>query len=58
MCRPFIFATRGEVILFTGAGFSFGAKDHSGRPIPSVLLSVSDLKKEIWDLLYPGEAFD
>ena len=54
MCRPFIFATRGEVILFTGAGFSFGAKDHSGRPIPS----VGDLKKEIWDLLYPGEAFD
>ena len=46
--------SRGEVILFTGAGFSLGAKDHSGRPIPS----VGDLKKEIWDLLYPGEAFD
>jgi len=46
--------SRGEVILFTGAGFSLGAKDHSGRPIPS----VGELKKELWELLYPGEAFD
>jgi hypothetical protein len=33
--------SRGELILFTGAGFSIGAKDHSGRLIPS----VSELKK-------------
>jgi Mrp family chromosome partitioning ATPase len=46
--------SRGEVILFTGAGFSLGAKDHSGRPVPS----VNDLKKEIWSLLYPDEAYD
>ena len=46
--------SRGELILFTGAGFSIGAKDHSGRPIPS----VSELKKELWQLLYPGEPYD
>jgi hypothetical protein len=46
--------SRGELILFTGAGFSIGAKDHSGRPIPS----VSELKKELWQLLYPGELYD
>lgn len=28
-------ATRGELILFTGAGFSVGAKNHSGQPVPS-----------------------
>ncbi len=47
-------ASRGELILFTGAGFSLGAKDHSGRPIPS----VGELKKELWQLLYPDEPFD
>jgi SIR2-like protein/uncharacterized protein DUF815 len=46
--------SRGEIILFTGAGFSIGAMDHSGRPIPS----VSELKKELWQLLYPGEPYD
>jgi len=46
--------SRGELILFTGAGFSIGAKDHSGRPVPS----VSELKKELWQLLYPGEPYD
>ena len=46
--------SRGELILFTGAGFSIGAKDHSGRPIPS----VSELKKELWQLLYPDEPYD
>ena len=48
------YASRGELILFTGAGFSLGAKDQSGRPIPS----VGELKKEIWQLLYPDEPFD
>lgn len=48
------YVSRGELILFTGAGFSLGAKDHSGRPIPS----VGELKKELWQLLYPGEPFD
>jgi hypothetical protein len=47
-------ASRGELILFTGAGFSLGAKDHSGRSIPS----VNELKHELWQLCYPGEAYD
>ncbi len=47
-------ASRGELILFTGAGFSLGAKDHSGRPIPSSY----DLKRELWQLCYPGEPYD
>lgn len=46
--------SRGEVILFTGAGFSLGAKDRAGQGIPS----SRQLKREIWDLCYPGEAFD
>ena len=46
--------SRGEVVLFTGAGFSSDAKDHSGRAIPS----STDLKRELWELCYPGEAFD
>jgi len=47
-------ASRGELILFTGAGFSLGAKDHAGRPIPS----SKDLKRELWQLCYPGEDYD
>lgn len=46
--------TRGEVILFTGAGFSLSAKDRQGRGIPS----SQELKREIWEICYPGEAFD
>src|SRR5829696_1314593 len=42
---------RAEPILFTGAGFSFGAADRNGRPIPQ----VEELKQEIWDLVWPGE---
>jgi hypothetical protein len=42
---------RGEVILFTGAGFSYGATDRDGRAIPQ----VRQLKEEIWDLIWPGE---
>ena len=35
--------SRGEVILFTGAEFSLGAKDRSGKQIPS----AGDLKREL-----------
>ena len=42
---------RGEVILFTGAGFSQGATDRDGAAIPQ----VRQLTQEIWDLLWPGE---
>jgi hypothetical protein len=47
-------ATRGELILFTGAGFSLGAKNHSGQPIPS----SSELKRLLWQLCYRDEPFD
>jgi len=47
-------ASRGELILFTGAGFSLGAKDRTGRNIPS----SQDLKREIWKLCYPDDSFD
>jgi len=48
------YMSRGEVILFTGAGFSAGAKDRTGKSIPSSY----QLKREIWDICYPGEPFD
>ena len=47
-------ASRAEIILFTGAGFSVGAKDYSGRPIPSGW----QLKRELWELCYGAEPFD
>ncbi|MGO9971933.1 MAG: SIR2 family protein [Solirubrobacteraceae bacterium] len=45
---------RAEVSLFTGAGFSYGAKDMDGAPVPQ----VDDLRREIWDLVWPDEPFD
>jgi hypothetical protein len=44
----------GELVLFTGAGFSIGSKDHTGRPIPS----GNDLKRELWQLSYPDDPYD
>jgi hypothetical protein len=45
---------RGEAILFTGAGFSAGACDRQGAPIPQ----VRDLQREIWQLVWPEEDVD
>jgi hypothetical protein len=45
---------RGRPILFTGAGFSSGAKNILGEPIPI----ASDLKQRLWTLCYPGSAFE
>ena len=45
---------RAEVGLFTGAGFSFGAKDLNGQTVPQ----VDELRREIWDLVWPDEPFD
>jgi len=42
------------LVLFTGAGFSCAALDRKGRPLPS----VSELKKEIWDLCFATADFD
>ncbi len=46
--------SKGDLILFTGTGFSAGAMDHNGIPIPSVI----EMKRELWQLCYPGEEFD
>jgi SIR2-like domain len=46
--------SRAEIILFTGAGFSLGAKDRNGVSIPSVF----ELKNELWKLCYPEQSFD
>lgn len=47
-------ASRGELILFTGAGFSLGAKNRFGQALPT----SGELKHELWKLCYPGEPFD
>ena len=41
---------RAEIVLFTGAGFSMGARDRQGRPVPS----STQLREELWALCYPG----
>ncbi len=45
---------RGEVVLFTGAGFSAGARNAAGEPVPQ----GSELKRAIWGLIEPGEEPD
>jgi hypothetical protein len=46
--------SRGEVILFTGAGFSLGAQGRNGEPVPT----VAQLKEKLWAIAFPGEALD
>ncbi len=41
-------------ILFTGAGFSRGARNQLGEPLPL----GSELTKDLWALAFPGEPFD
>ena len=43
--------SRGEPVLFTGAGFSVEAKSQDGRPIPS----SAALTEEFWDLAFPNQ---
>ncbi len=45
---------RGEVVLFTGAGFSLAATARSGEPIAS----VERLRRELWPLAFPGSEPD
>jgi SIR2-like domain len=45
---------RGEVVLFTGAGFSVGACDSGGKPIPQ----VAQLTREIAQIVWPDEELD
>lgn len=46
--------SRGAAVLFTGAGFSMSAINVAGGQLPP----VSELTKEIWNICYPGTAFD
>src|SRR5665213_539199 len=43
----------GEVILFTGAGFSSGCVGRNGRNLPL----GSELRKLIWPHAFPGDDF-
>jgi RecA/RadA recombinase len=45
---------QGTVVLLTGAGFSLGAKDLKGNPLPT----GREYAKELWNLCYAGEEFD
>ena len=46
--------SRGEIILFTGAGFSCSAQDRAGRSLPT----ARQLKDELHELCYPGDPID
>jgi len=45
---------RGELILFTGSGFSAAAVNETGGLLPT----GAQLRKEIWPLVFPDEPFD
>lgn len=45
---------RGLPMLFTGAGFSVGAKNVHGDKIPN----VEELRRHLWTLCFPGSAFE
>ncbi len=46
--------SRAQVVLFTGAGFSRGAKDRSNRLLPT----VRELREDIWNLVFRDKPFD
>lgn len=48
------FIRQGRVILFTGAGFSLGAKTKSGRQLPT----ADELSKALWRIAFPRDDFD
>lgn len=45
---------RGEIILFTGAGFSLSAKSNGDEPIPG----VQRMRELLWSIAFPGEPLD
>jgi hypothetical protein len=45
---------QGQVILFTGAGFSAGARSVGGIPLPS----TGELADALWDVALPGQERD
>jgi hypothetical protein len=46
--------SRGQAVLFTGAGFSMGASSRAGGPIPG----VGELRESLWRIAFPGEPLD
>jgi hypothetical protein len=48
------FISQGRVILFTGAGFSVGAKAKSGQNLPT----TEQLSKALWQIAFPQDDFD
>jgi hypothetical protein len=46
--------SRGDVILFTGAGFSRLAIAKNDKPVPS----VSELRHLVWPLAFPNQPID
>jgi hypothetical protein len=46
--------SRGELVLFPGAGFSKAAHDLAGKALPA----SKELTQELWDLAFPGQPFD
>lgn len=46
--------SRGEPVLFLGAGFSLDACDTKGRTLPS----SKQLAREFWDVAFPSDPFE
>ena len=46
--------SRGEPVLFLGAGFSLEAKNQSGQNMPK----SSELVHELWKIAFPGDEYD
>lgn len=45
---------RGRAVLFTGAGFSTGARNLDGEPLPTSRV----LAEKLWQLCFPSDGFD
>jgi hypothetical protein len=46
--------SRGELVLFTGAGFSLSAPNRAGGTVPS----VQRLSEELWAIAFPDDPFE
>src|SRR2546423_1968861 len=46
--------SRGQVVLFTGAGFSLAAKNLERNGLPG----VGSLSQKLWPIAFPNDAFD
>lgn len=48
------FVRQGRIVLFTGAGFSAGARTESGAEVPS----AEGLARALWEIAFPEHEFD